>query len=63
MAAVRHLGLWKKHIWQFHTLRDPSIYVHIKFGEYILIDGRDMPPKTEFEKTPLTAEFYFRFKV
>jgi len=64
MAAIRHLGLWRKRVFvPSRTLRDPIIYVHTKFGEDSLIGGGDVPPKRSSKKRPLVAEFYFRFQL
>jgi len=52
----------KKIFGPIHTLWDPILYEHTKFGEDTLIGGEDMPQKQILKKRPLTAEFYFRFQ-
>jgi len=47
-------------IW--NTLRDRIFYAQTKFGEYVLIGGGYMLPKT-FYKRSMAAEFYFRFQL
>jgi len=47
MAAVRHLGCFKK---AFCATGDAIFYIHAKFSKDILINGGDMPPKLNSKK-------------
>jgi len=60
MAAVRNIRCTGCLNEAFHTSGTPLFYLHAKFGENILISGRDMPPKLNSKQRPFAVEFYFR---